>query len=520
MPQKILLQELYIQEGIDVNPLCLIQLPSGKEGASKQEYLELYLAEHGITTENQKLAIWLSEEKVNHTILNNNTSRVEYLIFKKAIATGWDCPRAQILVRFKEVKSEVLDIQTVGRILRMPEAKHYENDRLNRAYMFINTDAFSVKKEEYNPNIIKSIFSKRRENYGDLKLRSYYLSRVDYGDITRAVYGDLEKVFCDYFEIAVNEHDVVGSNQEKLKQKISLEMEKLDNYIIDDKHIPSELFDSLPQSKILADDVIKVGYSDEDYDNLLVEMMKINLNGFAPKRSANTLLNALRRWFAAYVGISIMKTPNGHIKIRNIILGNYATFSMLLDATTRRYKATKTQEIEQKVQEIEHWNPQWEISKIRHFNPESYNEHKQYNLAIYDPCYLSFDSAIEQEFVEYLESKEEYIEWWWQNGSEHMALNFGIKYNSKSTFQPDFIVKFKDGRVGIFDTKGVGFQEDDNRLKAEALQMYIERENRHGKNLIGGIVVKEKKHFYVHSGKIYHGFKEKPEEWEYLRIKI
>jgi len=42
-----------------------------------------------------------------------NNSKVEFLIFKTAIATGWDCPRAQILVRFREVKSIQFEIQTI-----------------------------------------------------------------------------------------------------------------------------------------------------------------------------------------------------------------------------------------------------------------------------------------------------------------------------------------------------------------------------------------------------------------------
>ena len=50
-----------------------------------------------------------------------------------AIDTGWDCPRAQILLKFREVNSIVFEIQTVGRILRMPEAKHYTDEALNRS---------------------------------------------------------------------------------------------------------------------------------------------------------------------------------------------------------------------------------------------------------------------------------------------------------------------------------------------------------------------------------------------------
>ena len=62
-----------------------------------------------------------------------------------------------------------------------------------------------------------------------------------------------------------------------------------------------------------------------------------------------------------------------------------------------------------------------------------------------------------------------------------MALNFGIKYNDGSTFQPDFLVMFKDGTLGIYDTKASGQREDENKVKAEALQKYIKEKTKERK---------------------------------------
>ena len=142
--QKIKISQLYKEENIKVNPLVLIQIPTGEEGEDKKEFIESFLAKNDITKENGKLAIWLSEEKINQEVLSNNTNEVEFLIFKQAISTGWDCPRAQILVRFREVKSIVFNIQVVGRILRMPEARHYKHDELNKAFVYVNTNKFDV----------------------------------------------------------------------------------------------------------------------------------------------------------------------------------------------------------------------------------------------------------------------------------------------------------------------------------------------------------------------------------------
>ena len=70
-----------------------------------------------------------------------------------------------------------------------------------------------------------------------------------------------------------------------------------------------------------------------------------------------------------------------------------------------------------------------------------------------------------------------------------MESNFGIQKEDGYTFQPDFLIKFKDGRLGIFDTKGAGDREEDNKEKATALIKYLEEETTKGKNLIGGLVI-------------------------------
>ena len=145
---------------IKLHHCTLIQIPNSTYGEEKRNAVEKFLRKKGVTTENGKLAVWLSDEKINESYeeLNPLDSKVEYLIFKMAIDTGWDCPRAQVLLKFREVNSITFEIQTVGRILRMPEAKHYKDEDLNRAFVYSNIQSIAIKKEIYNPNIIKSLY--------------------------------------------------------------------------------------------------------------------------------------------------------------------------------------------------------------------------------------------------------------------------------------------------------------------------------------------------------------------------
>lgn len=511
--KRISLIQSYQEANIKVNPLVLIQIPTGDEGNDKQEFIESFLAKNNITHENGKLAIWLSEEKVNLEVLNNNNNEVEYLIFKQAISTGWDCPRAQILVRFREVKSIVFNIQVVGRILRMPEAKHYKNDDLNKAYIYVNTNAFDVASEISNPNIIKSLKSKRKNIYKSLELKSYYRNRIDFGDITYSFNKVLEKIFCDEFGLEVGNYDLVGLNQEVVKSKINLDFKNAEDEIMLDVHIDTSLFDKMDEKTIKSDKTISGVYSENDIIYAVENLIKVNLNGYAFKRSISPVRNALYRWFDKYLGINKFDL-NGVIRIYLIILNNHKVFSPLLDRAIKAFKPTKDEEIKVKVAENEVWNEKWEIVEEKYFNP-IYKKY-DYKYSIYEPCYLSFDSKVEREFIDYIEKNNENINWWWQNGSEHMSINFGIKYGIESSFQPDFLIMFKDGKLGIFDTKASGEREDDNKIKAEALQQYILDENQKGKNLVGGLIIKEGEHFRINRKSTYSSFSKNNNDWEYF----
>ena len=65
------------------------------------------------------------------------------VIIKQAVATGWDCPRAHILVKLRDNMSETFEIQTIGRIRRMPEAHHYDSDLLDCCYLYTLDEKFT-----------------------------------------------------------------------------------------------------------------------------------------------------------------------------------------------------------------------------------------------------------------------------------------------------------------------------------------------------------------------------------------
>ena len=586
-------------------PLTLIQIPNSTYGDEKKDAVIKFLEEHDITVNNGKLAIWLSDEAINKdsdTLLPLD-STVEYLIFKMAIDTGWDCPRAQILIRFRETNSITFEIQTVGRILRMPEGKHYSDEGLNRAYVYSNIQSINIKQEVYNPNIIKTLVSKVDDKYipennqmeielgglftssfiesvnsdnesGNINtsvnvyenpeihsdinvssnfdhqisqetqikdeqtavnstsnivspeipkkkvlplitLESYYKKRTDYGDITASFYGVYEKVFCEYFGIKrVFENDIPDwqANMEALQNNgINFSLRKKDS-IISDAHIESDKVDkevSIAGQEFLVDIVA----SESDLENEFESVIKSNLNGFAPVRSTSTVKMAIVKSFQKYLNIDPAR--KGIVLMQNLVLNNETVFSRIISDATKSYIPVHEAETQSKEQyEI---NPYWHIPYDKNYSPVT-NVKIESKLSIHKPLYMESKGGkvdqLEVDFINYLDQHEDAIEYFWKNGSEHMNTNFGIKKASGGAFQPDFLIQFKNGKVGIFDTKaGKGFNENDNIEKSNALQQYIVDQNNKGKNLIGGLVIKDNNRFYFFNRNIYKTFEEAKDEW-------
>lgn len=509
------LKKAYLDEGIDINPLVLIQLPNSEEGNSKKDVIETFLQSKGVSQDNGNLAIWLSEEKVNTETpyLIPNTSKVDFLIFKQAIDTGWDCPRASILVRFREIKSEPFEIQTVGRILRMPEAHHYNNEILNKGYIFTNIKSLKIKKETYNPNIIKSLYANRKD-IADFTLRSYYKNRISYNDITSSFYPVFEEIFCKYFGFKKGKFEFFGENRKSVQGKLLLDNLTNNDEIILNKTIEANIVDQV--SKITDTNKTSVVLSENDKLAYIKAILSSELNGFAAVRSLPTMHMALLRCFSQYLGINQESDKNWVVTIESIILNNPDVVKQLLNLAVETYKPIKLKEDEQKENDQDYWNDNWTIPVTKNYNPNTY-EKVDSKLSIYQPCLLEINrSAPEKAFVDFLEKHPDTIEWWWKNGDEHMQENFGIAKPDGSSFQPDFIVKYTNGKIGIYDTKSSGFQEDDTKIKAETLQHYISEENAKGKKLCGGIVIVDNNNLKINSKSEYRTFKNNPEDWDFF----
>lgn len=136
------LRSAFLQRGKNINPLIVVQIPNQSE--ILQDGIERYFETQGINYENGTLACWLSDQHENLTDIEVPDGKQEAVIIKQAVATGWDCPRAHILVKLRENMNETFEVQTIGRIRRMPEAHHYDNELLDSCYLYTFDEDFTA----------------------------------------------------------------------------------------------------------------------------------------------------------------------------------------------------------------------------------------------------------------------------------------------------------------------------------------------------------------------------------------
>ena len=458
------LQTLYKKIGKSINPLVLIQLPDRKtkeEDALMIEIIE-YLKTRSITTDNNKLAIYLSEQKENLVNISKNSHESQVLIFKQAIALGWDCPRADILVLFRNWRSVDFSIQTVGRILRMPEPEegHYKYDELNHAYFFTNLDNITLNDNQAKSYLsIKKSIRKKKTN-----LATESCHRIRQREKTR-----LDPSFVNLF--------LESAKNYNLKKKLNLSENKISQSIFSKQEYES--LNDLQKDKIEQ----KIEYRLENVEEIqkLFDIFSVKLLSpeYSPEeRSLKRLNYSIYKFFENELEIDFSQNLS---KIIEIVLDkrNSKHFFNVVDNAKLKYKnlqAKKSSKLS--------INKNWDIPEKLLYSTDVKEMHC--NKSIMNPFLYSSLSKPEIAFIKYLEDSEEVL-WWFRNGDRDDTF-FALPYkkdNEEHPFYVDFIIKFKDEKLGFFDTKdGITITEAFASGKAEGLHEYLKK----NKNFVGGII--------------------------------
>ncbi len=88
---------------------------------------------------------------------------VKFVITQKALAEGWDCPFAYILVSMASLSSATAVEQLLGRVLRQPGASHRQAKALNQSYAFVVSRNFAETAGALRDRLVAGAGFERRE---------------------------------------------------------------------------------------------------------------------------------------------------------------------------------------------------------------------------------------------------------------------------------------------------------------------------------------------------------------------
>lgn len=154
-----------------LRPIVLIQAERRRQGVEtldvdrvRQELLD----NHRVPAE--EIVVATGEERGLEKIeadfargIADEACPVRYVITQQALAEGWDCPSAYILVSMAELHSATAVEQLLGRILRQPEARHRDSGALNQSYAFVVSRDFAATAGALRDRLVQGAGFERRE---------------------------------------------------------------------------------------------------------------------------------------------------------------------------------------------------------------------------------------------------------------------------------------------------------------------------------------------------------------------
>ncbi|MBU4141159.1 MAG: hypothetical protein KKA80_04625, partial [Candidatus Omnitrophica bacterium] len=261
-----------------------------------------------------------------------------------------------------------------------------------------------------------------------------------------------------------------------LKKKIDKKAKRLDIKVFNDWKAKD--IDVLAGRTISGDKAITV--SAFDGQRLFDYFVRQNLSPFYPEdRSVGRVKEAVYKFFEAEFK---MKRGEGEDEAIQITLSNknIRYFVNVIDKAKEEYQ----KEVIRREPELV-FVKDWNIPEFIKYN-ENYTQ-VECKKSIMQPFFSDERWKSEKAFIEFLE-KSKSVKWWFKN-ADRDKIFFAVSYNNgeEKPFYVDFIVKLKDGRVGLFDTKA-GLTQKVAGPKVAGLCKYIKNENKKGKKLFGGIV--------------------------------
>lgn len=433
----------YKSIGKKIRPLVLIQFPNGQPETIAA--VERKLESMNYTYDNGMVSKWMSEDKRDiPDDLTENDGQPVFLLMKQAISTGWDCPRAKILVKLREGKNENFEIQTIGRIRRMPEARHYEDDVLDFCYVY-------TFDEKYKEGMLASMD------------KAYETRRLFLKPICKTF--SLEKQLRDLDFNGLGEREVLNKIYDALVKKYKLSSDKKQNEML--LSDAGYLFGNQIRNRVLHGQFVRtsaVAESNNYYTAFKrVDTHKYGIQLLHSVDAIKTTIGMTTGKVKTILERLFRKDNNSYKKILSLDTAEFYAFIINNEQKLKMEFREVTADMEQQRSFV--FNPKKSIFHIPEQDFFKYDSTVKNETEYVKNAYMEYTSGFvssvvrstsEMLFEQYCEKRSD-IEWLYKNGDKGQQY-FSIVYidgvQNQWLFYADYIVMKKDGTVWIIETKG------------------------------------------------------------------
>ncbi len=414
-----------------ISPLIIIQLPN--RSAEKQAKIEKILKERGISYSNKRLAVWLAGQKENLEKIDAPDAAPEAIIIKQAVAVGWDCPRAYILVKIRENMDEVFEIQTIGRIRRMPEARHYGDPLLDNCYIYTFDKAFiEYAKKAGGAGETKKVFLKPQ--FCSFRLTKELKPSDYFENDPVSLLKTAHAFFTEKYSLTAN----TARNRILLETKGKY---RFDETIV---HETQQGSISLTDDPELYD--LRVNRSLSTHTDGRLFHHSVGEIADAAGMKYDSMVIILRRLFDGGVvyGKKLLELSTKHL---------YAFVINNRDLLKADFKSSAAAELQGSIS-----SPRKDTAEFafpRECNIVCAEKYLECRRNVYEGYLLSREgkSEVELEFEKWCEKR---AEWFYKNGdrgSEYFSVVYTNEYGKPRLFYPDYILSIRS-QIWIIETKG------------------------------------------------------------------
>ncbi|MDT0705714.1 DEAD/DEAH box helicase [Staphylococcus haemolyticus] len=491
MKKRKEIQNEYSKLEKKIRPLVIIQFPDSSN--SQINEVEQLLAKEGYTYENGFVAKWLSEEKINIEGIEDNNAAPIFLIWKQALSTGWDCPRAKILVKLRDNMSDSFEIQTIGRIRRMPEARHYGNELLDSCFMYTFDEEWKEQAlKDKNAFETKKVFIKNDGKKLTLTREVRDSSSSNFGE------REVREIFSNYFVNKYNltkglrlSKEVKEANKKKMEANSWVFGTEISRVYLKGRFVQISDLTSIDLTrKGVTTREVNTHYNGRDKMHIINELHRIiSISDSAIqsiiktlfhtreyRRADNLLALSNLEWYAFIINNrDLLKEAFREVKAQD-----------LSEKSKHEQLTMKMEEFDDYFKEREFRIPLSEIYKFDSSRQDLEGQKLEWNVYKDYQKNMVTDktrSRIEQKFEYYCESKIN-IEWIYKNGDKgdkYFSIAYRDGIGQVRLFYPDYIVQMTNGETWIIETKG-GERSSHSQnidplssIKFDAFKKYVEK---------------------------------------------